>query len=942
MPHPYALPTRTASAVKRRRSWTVTVFLLSFFVVAGVLPGVHAADAASGTSDLGSEFADEKREADFVEAWRNLRWVGFASIELGSRTVHGDVHVPGASGSTWSGTGADAGIYIDWQAAGYGSTLGSHVNGLRGNSSLGHAGAPGYAGYNIVAAFDLRGKAERELLESGGYKGYPVLGDSSETTTDAVSRAPVYVRVEKGRSYFLYGDYRTGLTDGQLLVYDRRFTGPKLHYVTNTDTGRLAATVMTARSKQLTFTDVLPSAGVAGYYHLSHGNVVPNSESIAITVAGRESVVDGVFVRPLQRDLDYTIDYVEGTLLFSQAPPIVDAQGNVYEIVARYEYEADVAATTSTAARLTYEGATWRLGLTHVAEGPSNTGRGALGVDGTVRLASWLQAEAEWATSNLSVNGNKQTGNAYRVQLSGDIRPELAYRVGHSRQDAAFAHLHTHSTTAQHQQRTNAQLVYVPPLNKPGTSLSATLGHEIQQTTPAAATDAGLESGRTSLGVNYGIHQWTLRGNVGSGQFVQTGIGTDRWTSTGYSVGAAYEFAAGHSAGVFRNGSTSASSVTGKQDIDGSTGLNYNHRLNERTDWTAGYWTTDTGRQSVWTGVAHRLIDTDALTSNVYTRYQIAGTMDENRAGTAFGINNRWQVTPAVALDFGYERTEGISVASTVGSPGTPGSTPGIPGTPPSSPPGTPPGTAPAPAAVQEAWNASFSFVPDLPYRFALRYSTNTSAGSTRQLIQLSAVGQLSDDVSLSAALTWSTPPAASGQTALGNRQQQSLGFAYRPIHNSRLNALGLYERDVSTRPSAGSEVNKTETQTVSVEASYWMTNSFELATKVAQRAVHAHVQPSPAVRTNMNLYQIRGTTVLTPRWDATLIYRTLQQQPTAQQPLTLWQTGWQASVGFGLIEADPRWKLEAGYRYADYAPEDDPSADAFVAGPFVRLTYRF
>ncbi|HLS31991.1 MAG TPA: hypothetical protein VK039_00245, partial [Brevibacterium sp.] len=337
----------------------------------------------------------------------------------------------------------------------------------------------------------------------------------------------------------------------------------------------------------------------------------------------------------------------------------------------------------------------------------------------------------------------------------------------------------------------------------------------------------------------------------------------------------------------------------------------------------------------------------------------IDGTIDETRAGTVFGVNNRWQVTDAVSVDFGYERTEGLVLEEDgdTQSGGQSGGTPlgSLTTSPGATPPGTPPGAPSAPTAVHEAWNASISFAPELPYRLGLVYSTSADDGRTRQHLRLSAVGQLAEDWSVSAELSASTLPSASGGGEWNGRQRQNVGLAYRPVHNSRLNALFAYEREVSERPKAAGggsgaqsgsggrgRVRPAESQTFSAEASWWATSTLEIAGKIARRNVATTSPPAPEVRTSTTLYQARGTVAFAPRWDATFIYRTLQQHPTAQRAATLYQAGYQASVGYAFIEADPRWRLEAGYRYADFAPEDDPSADAFVEGPFVRLTYRF
>lgn len=874
MPHPkgWSLQSWTTG-----RSLPQRMFVHALFCIAlvGIVVGASAGNVKSAPAD-----------ATWEAALRDLRLVGFVSAEIGSRNVVGTVR-------------ESPGLYFNWEAAGYGRTTASV--------------------YSVTTAFDTRDKSRQELLANKSAFSYPVLGDSSTTATDAVSRGPFYLQVQDGDSYLLIGDYRTDFTGSQLVVYDRQLTGLKLHRVGNTNSGRISATVMTAAHPQVTKTDVLPSLGTVGYYRLTEQNIVPGSERISI-MAGDGTERDAATPRRLQRGRDYVIDYLDGTVLFQQPVPLADGQGNVYHIVVRYEYEADSAARQTTLMRLTYTRGKSDVGLSLVSDEASaaagTSRRHALGVDGVFRLAPWLRVEGEWATAGMTESGQVPLGQGWRLTVAGDVHPRLTYSLGHTRQDADYIHLHAEGPSDVDQDNTNAQVTYRPALTGSNTDLVTSIAYNRRHDQPVDVATIGLKSERITLSSGYGFDGWRLRGNVETGRFSQVRAGSERWKSWGYRLSAAYELPAGHQVGVFRSGTTATSDSTGFTESEGTTGLQYDHVLNERTDLSTGYSIEDAGQHSFWAGIASRVVDGDALTTDVYSRYQLDGVMSGATASTMFGVNNRWRLTDALAVDFGYERTEG--------SPSAPGSS-GEP-----KPPGTPSTVPPTPSVVRDAWNAAVSFTPDSPYRLSVRYSTGTQNGRVRQFAQVNALGQLSDDVSLSVALSWSSAPDGGG-TGLSLGQRQTIGLAYRPLHSSRFNALAMYERERSSTAI---------THTTSAEASYWLSSEFELAGKIAYRHLDAGVHPAPRVQTNTMLYQARGTYAFAPRWDATLIYRLLHLRPS--QGAELRHHGWQASTGFAFIESDPRWRLEAGYRYADYEPDADPSADAFVSGPFARLTYRF
>ncbi|WP_227677653.1 DUF11 domain-containing protein [Psychrobacter sp. H8-1] len=87
--------------------------------------------------------------------------------------------------------------------------------------------------YLLTLAYDSDKKGERLFrdIEPGEY--YPVYGDSSAKGFDAQSTSKLYVRLDKGRSFAMYGDLKTDVTDDEgikLGQYNRTLTGVKAQY----------------------------------------------------------------------------------------------------------------------------------------------------------------------------------------------------------------------------------------------------------------------------------------------------------------------------------------------------------------------------------------------------------------------------------------------------------------------------------------------------------------------------------------------------------------------------------------------------------------------------------------------------------------------------------------------------------------------------------------
>jgi hypothetical protein len=60
-------------------------------------------------------------------------------------------------------------------------------------------------------------------------RAYPVFGDSSTRFEEAQSNSKLYARLDRGRSYALFGDFDADMKGLSLAGYSRKLTGVKLH-----------------------------------------------------------------------------------------------------------------------------------------------------------------------------------------------------------------------------------------------------------------------------------------------------------------------------------------------------------------------------------------------------------------------------------------------------------------------------------------------------------------------------------------------------------------------------------------------------------------------------------------------------------------------------------------------------------------------------------------
>ncbi|MCX5849995.1 MAG: hypothetical protein NTW65_11185 [Deltaproteobacteria bacterium] len=194
----------------------------------------------------------------------------------------------------------------------------------------------------ITAAYDSDKKKRDDLFRENDTTfdtedKYPIYGDESKTGYEALSADKLYLKVEKNRSYLLYGDYRTDLNDARLAAYNRSFNG--LKYELNTPRFKIRA--FGSYTDQTQVMDALPGKGISGYYYLTKRPVMEGSERVVIEVRDRYRTDIVLSRESKSRGSDYEIDYDQGALLFKGPIPSHDGDYNPFYIVVSYESKSN-------------------------------------------------------------------------------------------------------------------------------------------------------------------------------------------------------------------------------------------------------------------------------------------------------------------------------------------------------------------------------------------------------------------------------------------------------------------------------------------------------------------------------------------------------------------------------------------------------------------------
>ncbi|MET0658451.1 MAG: hypothetical protein ABW110_09895 [Steroidobacteraceae bacterium] len=245
---------------------------------------------------------------------------------------------------------------------------------------------------------------------------YTLYGDATEQRFEAATARKLFLKLERRQFAALFGDYETGLTVTELTRYSRTFTGFKSDYAGE----HVGYTAFAAESDQGYVQDELRGDGTSGLYRLSRRPLIVNSDNIRIETRDRirtEVVVDS---RTLTRHLDYSIDYLSGTLFFKQPVPSRDASFNPVFIIADYEVltggKREVTAGGRTALKLAKDAV--EIGASYINQGATTGDTQVMGTDLRWQINSATELKAEIARSESDDPTQTDRADAYLAEMA--------------------------------------------------------------------------------------------------------------------------------------------------------------------------------------------------------------------------------------------------------------------------------------------------------------------------------------------------------------------------------------------------------------------------------------------------------------------------------------------------------------------------------------------
>ena len=214
---------------------------------------------------------------------------------------------------------------------------------------------------------------------------YPLFGDSSTRFEAAQSNSKLYARLDRKRSYAMFGDYDADMNDLSLTGYGRKLTGVKVHLE---NSGGDFVTVTGARPDTAFTRDVFP-AGSLSLMRLSHAEILPGSETVTLEVRDRRNPEIILSRETLARSVDYNLNPATGEMFLLRYVSTFDYALNLLQIVVTYEHRAEGFSTSvyTGRAQKNFEKLGLKLGLSAIMQREADFGTFILGgIDGEKSL----------------------------------------------------------------------------------------------------------------------------------------------------------------------------------------------------------------------------------------------------------------------------------------------------------------------------------------------------------------------------------------------------------------------------------------------------------------------------------------------------------------------------------------------------------------------------
>lgn len=756
---------------------------------------------------------------------------------------------------------------------------------------------------------------------------YPVYGDSSAKGFDAQSSEKLYVRVDKGRSFLMYGDLKTrvdnndGLSLGQ---YDRTLTGVKAHF--ENDKTIAQAFVSETSTKQTV--NETRGLGISGPYPLLSSNasatfsdVLLNSEMVEIITRDKNNPSIIVKRQALARFSDYEIDAVSGALYLRNPITSTDMDGN--PIYLRVTVESD----TGVGEEYIVGGANIRhrlndkvsVGASYIQSDDPTNKEELSSVNAVIDVNHHVRFIAEMARySSDELNdtlANQINANALTHEKDGQaMRAELNYKsstttgkLNYTKADIGFDPLSSPATAGRTEigLDVNRRLNDKTRLNLEGTYSKDDTNGATRQGVSAAVERRLTDKVTAELGVR---HYDNDVASANYGEIVTNGLNqslspsvTERdYHGTTVRAKVTANLPQFNKSKIFaeyeqdiEHSDRNAWAVGGETSLWDKGRLYARHELS--SSLTGDYGLTDTNESN------NTIIGVDAnymKDGQVFSEYRLKDGISARENEASIGLRNKFQVREGVYINTSLERLETLSGEGS-----------------------------------NDATAVTFGvdYLPKTNYKASGRIEKRWGEQSDTLLSTLGYAYKASEDTTLLAKNHYSRQD----DNTTGNSRTVDrfiLGVAYRDYNSNIIDYLAKVEYRLDDNSLTGTPYHK-DTYIASLHANYHPTRRLTLSSHYAGKW---NKLDSLGVNSRTDTHLVSGRMMydMSERWDVGMQAGTMW---TRQNDSRYHLLG--AEVGYSPLTN--LW-LSAGYNFMGYHDEDIADSQTNQKGGYVRLRFKF
>ncbi len=829
------------------------------------------------------------------------------TVEVGGRRITRHVSIPEpewfrtgiidiTAGLREGGAGSLDNSYLDGRIAFYlkGRTRGGFT--ITGSLDTGDGPIEGI--FSRLDDKDPRRVLER--LREDGTELYPTYGDDSTFFDDTPTAGRVYLRAESDTLRLTWGDFKAGMTGAGLLQNTRDLYGAELRYRSRatTDQGepRFSAVAYAASPDTLSQRDILRGTGGSVYF-LTRQDITAGSVTLSVQTVDRDTgrVVSS---RRLSPGVDYTIDHIQGLVMLTSPLESGAADGGLISdggaehdvnLVAQYEYTPSGSTPDDLAlgGRIeAWAGDRLRLGATVMRENVAGADQDMQGVDLRYQLSEGSHAEVEYARTagpglarSSSTDGGltivSSTGlatagaGALRFDSRFDLRDLGVQRDGfvelyHERKQAGFSTLSEDITADQTLSGGAFEVALSPRLSFAG---------DVERFTQAG----GNSRDEAELRLGHELSErWTIEGGLAFVDKITLGDPSQTGQRTDAAVRVSHRRSDDLELYAFGQGTLSARGTIARND---RLGAGLDAQLSERLRLEA-----EASGGTAGPGGALRLSYAPSADSELYLGY----TLDPTRAGAGGPLRDRGRVV----LGGSYRASERVTAYSemVLDRPGNQTSLSrmfGVNYTPTSA---WTLGASIELGEVRDATSGDFdrlalslgaAYARDegLSWRARLEYRNEDGVGTARDrdtwALAAGFTNRVNDDWRLLGSIDALISDSAQGDFRNGEYVNASLGYAYRPIGNEKLNLLFRYRylRDLPGEDQVGADGTTNQplqvSNILSVNGSYDLSPRLTIGGKLGYRKSQVAPRGTSAFTDNTAvLLALRLDWHLTGRWD--------------------------------------------------------------------------